>query len=348
MLQVCVQAGLDMASAMVTGSCTAAQVNVVARVVDSPVSSPTVAAVGVQLRHSSYAGAGMQSLKGGSTACETHQRGGRNVAMVVRAMAETSPPSGQPAVKETYEVELEKPWGLRFYKGADGGTYIDAVAPGGSADKSGMFTPGDKVIETSAMFGNEMWPAAEYGRTMYTIRQRVGTLLMRMEKRYGVREDRGATAEQLSAERNAGSIGDGIREIQVQNYLRKQEQKKQREQELDAGLKLYKQGKYEEALGHFESVLGLKPEAREEAVASYNVACCYSKLNQIESGLQALEEAMEAGFDDYKTVREDPDLALLRQSPGFTPLINKYDEPFINENAMNAIKNVFGLFGGKK
>lgn len=31
----------------------------------------------------------------------------------------------------------------------------------------------------------------------------------------GVREDRGASPEKLSAERNAGSIGDGIREIQV-------------------------------------------------------------------------------------------------------------------------------------
>lgn len=39
--------------------------------------------------------------------------------------------------------------------------------------------------------------------------------------------------------------------------------------------------KFEEALGQFETVLGLKPEAREEAVASYNVACCYSKLDQV-------------------------------------------------------------------
>lgn len=329
-----------MATAMATGVCHSAQLNVVGRAVDSPVSSSSVAVVGVQLRHTSYAGAGLQSLKAST---EGHHRSNRNAAMVVRAMAEPSPP----AVKETYEVELEKPWGLRFYKGADGGTYIDAIAPGGSADKSGKFMPGDKVIETSAMFGTDMWPAAEYGRTMYTIRQRVGTLLMRMEKRYGIREDRGASAEALSKERNAGSIGDGIREIQVQNYLRKQEQKKQREQELDAGLKLYKSAKYEEALVHFESVLGLKPEAREEAVASYNVACCYSKLNQIEAGLQALEEAMDAGFDDYKTVREDPDLAVLRQSPGFTPLINKFDEPFINENAINAVKNLFGMFGKK-
>lgn len=37
----------------------------------------------------------------------------------------------------------------------------------------------------SAVFGTEIWPAAEYGRTMYTIRQRVGPLLMKMQKRYG-------------------------------------------------------------------------------------------------------------------------------------------------------------------
>ena len=335
-----------MASAMATGTRHSAQVNVVARAVDSPVSSSTVAVVGVQLRHTSYAGAGLQSLKGSSVASsEGLPRTSRNAAVAVRAMAES--PSNPPAVKEVYEVELEKPWGLRFYKGADGGTYIDAIAPGSSADMTNVFTPGDKVLETSAMFGTEMWPAAEYGRTMYTIRQRVGTLAMKMEKRYGVREDRGVSAEKLSAERNAGGISEGIREIQVQNYLRKQEQKKQREEELNAGLKLYKVGKYEEALGHFESVLGLRPEARDVAVASYNVACCYSKLNQIDAGLQALEEAMEAGFDDYKTVREDPDLAILRNSPRFTPLINRFDEPFINENAVEALKNVFGFFGKK-
>lgn len=38
----------------------------------------------------------------------------------------------------------------------------------------------------SAVFGTEIWPAAEYGRTMYTIRQRIGPLLMQMEKRYGL------------------------------------------------------------------------------------------------------------------------------------------------------------------
>lgn len=44
-------------------------------------------------------------------------------------------------------------------------------------------------------------------------------------------------------------------------------------------------GKYEEALGKFETILGLKPDIKEEGVASYNVACCYSKLNQVPSDI---------------------------------------------------------------
>ncbi|KAL0417404.1 UNVERIFIED_CONTAM: protein MET1, chloroplastic [Sesamum radiatum] len=161
---------------------------------------------------------------------------------------------------EEYEVELVQPYGLKFAKGRDGGTYIDAIAPGGCADKTGMFTVGDKVLATRA-------------------------------------------------ERNAGFISNRVREIQMQNYLKKKEQKERREKDLREGLQLYKIGKYEEALEKFESILGSKPEANEAAVASYNVACCYAKLNQIQAGLSALEDAMEAGFEDFKRIRTDPDLA---------------------------------------
>ena len=54
---------------------------------------------------------------------------------------------------EEYEVEIEQPFGLKFAKGRDGGTYIDAIAPGGSADKAGVFTVGDKVIATRCAIG---------------------------------------------------------------------------------------------------------------------------------------------------------------------------------------------------
>ncbi|OAY68282.1 hypothetical protein ACMD2_03403, partial [Ananas comosus] len=296
---------------------------------------------------------------------------------------------------EEYEVELEKPYGLRFVKGRDGGTYIDAIAPGSAADKTGMFAVGDKVLATSAVFGTEIWPAAEYGRTMYTIRQRIGPLLMKMQRRYGKPADASELTEKeiIRGERNAGVISNKVREIQMQNYKRKMEQKKQREEDLREGLKLYKDAKYEEALEKFESVLGSRLEPEEASVASYNVACCYSKLNQVEAALSALEDAMEAGYEDFKLdyffftdmaslnsfllsevlvvmrwlnslpsicnlgftniylfsqrIRSDPDLANLRASKEFEPLMKKFDESFINENAINAIKSIFGIFNKK-
>ncbi|XP_010276393.1 PREDICTED: uncharacterized protein LOC104611152 [Nelumbo nucifera] len=289
--------------------------------------------------------------------CNTQLR--KPSILVVKASATESEPSkadgggeGGEAEEqyEEYEVEIEQPYGLKFVKGRDGGTYIDAIAPGGTADKTGMFAVGDKVLATSAVFGTEIWPAAEYGRTMYTIRQRVGPLLMRMQKRYGKLEYTGELTEKeiIRAERNSGVISNRVREIQMQNYLRKKEQKERREKDLREGLILYKRnGKYEEALEKFESVLGSKPDPDEVAVASYNVACCYAKLNQIQAGLSALEDALTNGYEDFKKIRTDPDLANLRTSEEFDPLLKRFDESFINENAINAIKSLFGIFNKK-
>ncbi|GER41207.1 protein binding protein [Striga asiatica] len=267
------------------------------------------------------------------------------ISVLVAKASKTAAQDQEEDKYEEYEVELLQPYGLKFAKGRDGGTYIDAIAPGGSADNTGMFSVGDRVLATSAVFGEEIWPAAEYGRTLYAIRQRIGPLLMKMQKRYGKVDDTGELTEKeiIRAERNSGVVSNRVREIQMQNYLKKKEQKEQREKDLRQGLKLYKSGKYEEALEKFESVLGSKPESNEAAVASYNVACCYSKLNQVQAGLSALKDAMEAGFEDFKRVRTDPDLENIRKSEDFDPLLKKFDESFINENAINAIKSLFGF-----
>jgi hypothetical protein len=55
---------------------------------------------------------------------------------------------------------------------------------------------------------------------------------------------------------------------------------------------------------------------------------------QLDAGLEALEAAMGAGFEQYGKIRSDPNLANLRKSKKFTELINRYDEPIINENAI--------------
>ena len=51
--------------------------------------------------------------------------------------------------------------------------------------------------------------------------------------------------------------------------------------EIHSTYENFRDGKYEEALEKFESVLGSKPESNEAAIASYNVACSYSKLNRV-------------------------------------------------------------------
>lgn len=153
--------------------------------------------------------------------------------------------------------------------------------------------------------------------------------------------------EIIRAERNSGVISNRVREIQMQNYMKKKEQKERREQDLREGLQLYRTGKYEVAREKFESVLGSKPTPEESSVASYNVACCYSKLNQVKAGLSALEDALLAGYEDFKRVRTDPDLENLRASEEFDVLLKRFDESFINENAINAIKSLFGLLDKK-
>ena len=77
-------------------------------------------------------------------------------------------------------------------------------------------------------------------------------------------------------------------------------------------------------------------------IAAYNVACAYTALGQIEAGLEALEDCLDAGYDDYSNVRKDPNLARLREGEEFKELINRYDEPIFNENILKGIKNLFG------
>jgi hypothetical protein len=57
----------------------------------------------------------------------------------------------------------------------------------------------------------------------------------------------------------------------------------------------------------------------------------------VEAGLEALDTALSSGFEQYSKVRSDPNLDNLRKSPKFKTIINKYDEPIINENAIKCV-----------
>jgi hypothetical protein len=159
------------------------------------------------------------------------------------------------------------------------------------------------------------------------------------------------------AERGGGNYGAGTKEMQERNYITKKEAERKRREVFNDGMQKFGSGKIEEALIDFEEVIGMEPKnyvgdnfARVTdiyKVTQYNVACCYSSLGQVEPGLDALKASLLAGFEDFKKVRSDPNLAKLREDPGFTPLINKFDEPVINTEAVAALKSFFS-FGKKK
>jgi hypothetical protein len=85
-------------------------------------------------------------LGGGRGVRLLHGAGARSVVRASSAQAE--PKSEEERPYEEYEVRIEKPYGLKFSKGRDGGTYVEAILPGAAADATGQFTVGDKVLAT--------------------------------------------------------------------------------------------------------------------------------------------------------------------------------------------------------
>ena len=102
------------------------------------------------------------SSRGGRSVRLLPPRGARRAAAAVvrasseakaEAKAEAEAKTAEGAAEEErpyeeYEVTIEKPYGLKFSKGRDGGTYVEAILPGAAADKTGQFTVGDKVLAT--------------------------------------------------------------------------------------------------------------------------------------------------------------------------------------------------------
>merc|ERR1711966_566002 len=96
-------------------------------------------------------------------------------------------------------------------------------------------------------------------------------------------------------------------------------------------LKDYQAGELEKALITWEDVFG---------ITQFNIACVYSRMNNMDASFEALEEALRVGFEDFKMVRSDPALENLRIDDRFKPLIDKYDEPLFNENVLKGFKNL--------
>ena len=84
---------------------------------------------------------------------------------------------------------------------------------------------------------------------------------------------------------------------------------------LDALASIHsRSGEFEQALSCNRRLLELRPR---DPRFLYNLACSLCCLGRASEGLQALEQAIEAGFQNYEFLAKDPDLAALHSRPEF-------------------------------
>lgn len=138
------------------------------------------------------------------------------------------------------------------------------------------------------------------------------------------------------------------------------------------GLRLMQEGRHEDALKAFKKGLSL-PGSRHDIVrtktlqgpspvgggqggketavvlaldefemqaAYYNMACACARLNNLSESVASLKKAFDNGFDNYATVRADPDLSAIHDATEFQDLMNSYDKN-------NGFPNPFSIFGKK-
>mmetsp|Transcript_5902 Transcript_5902/g.17674 ORF Transcript_5902/g.17674 Transcript_5902/m.17674 type:complete len:216 (+) Transcript_5902:89-736(+) len=57
--------------------------------------------------------------------------------------------------KDCYEVKLDKPLGIAFEEGSDGGVVVQYLVEGGNAEQSGVISAGDALLATTACMGRD-------------------------------------------------------------------------------------------------------------------------------------------------------------------------------------------------
>jgi hypothetical protein len=60
-------------------------------------------------------------------------------------------------------------------------------------------------------------------------------------------------------------------------------------------------------------------------LAHYNRACSYALLKRPEQSLATLRRAVELGYRDFRFMREDRDLEIIRDDPRFRQLLRDYE-----------------------
>ena len=90
------------------------------------------------------------------------------------------------------------------------------------------------------------------------------------------------------------------------------------------GNNLTLKGRFAEGLEIDKRLIQLRPA---DALAHYNLACSYALLKKPELALKTLRRAVELGYRDFRYMREDHDLDLIKHDPRFRQLLHEFDRP---------------------
>lgn len=79
-------------------------------------------------------------------------------------------------------------------------------------------------------------------------------------------------------------------------------------------------GRFTEGLNVDERLAQLEPQ---NPVVFYNLACSYSLTDQFDRAAEALEKAIQLGYEDFAWLAKDPDLKKFRKQPAFNDILKK-------------------------
>ncbi|MEW6071893.1 MAG: tetratricopeptide repeat protein [Planctomycetota bacterium] len=85
---------------------------------------------------------------------------------------------------------------------------------------------------------------------------------------------------------------------------------------------LTQMGRLEEGLATDQKLLRLAPD---NPTVHYNLACSLALLGHVDGALDALERAVELGYDDAEHLVRDDDLHPLRREPRFQRLVRRLE-----------------------
>lgn len=84
------------------------------------------------------------------------------------------------------------------------------------------------------------------------------------------------------------------------------------------------------SMGGYESQNIYPLDEFELQAAHYNIACAHAQLGNLDDSIANLQKAFENGFNNYSTVRGDPDLDPIKDQADYKKLMDAYDSKGFN------------------